>query len=237
MMNSPIFNIVQFPEWAGIITQEIENAKQLDTNWHHADNWRVDENGVRTADPSNTSKGVFDDVRLHFVNRNFNILYEESTVNLAVNGYEYNPLFSKSLELFEMAREFNKETGPFGRMIVWDCPPGSKISAHVDTLPYQTNVTRYIFTATKQNSPDISVSINNYNVPLQSGMMFAFHAEDIHEFINHSNEYWYFLGIDYWIPEKLQKSIDKYNITKDTVLEYDEGMGMKFPKCKYWTRH
>jgi hypothetical protein len=136
-----------------------------------------------------------------------------------------------------MAREFNKETGPFGRMIVWDCPPGSKISAHVDTLPYQVGVTRYIYTATKQSSPDISIKINNQDIPLQSGMMFAFHADDMHEFTNHSNDYWYFLGIDYWIPEKLQEGIDKYNITKDTILEYDEGLGMSFPKCKYWTRH
>jgi hypothetical protein len=68
-------------------------------------------------------------------------------------------------------------------------------------------------------------------------MMFAFHAEDMHEFTNHSNDYWYFLGIDYWIPEKLQEAVDKYNITKDTILEYDEGIGLKYPKCKYWTRH
>ena len=237
MMNSPIFNVYQFPEWAETIAKEIETAKQLDPEWHLATNWRVDDKGVRTADPSNTTKGVFDDVRLHFVNRNFNILYEESTIQLALNGYEFNPLFTKSLELFEIAREFNKETGPFGRMIVWDCPPRSKISAHVDTLPYQTNVTRYIFTASKQSSPDISININNYEIPVESGMMFAFHAEDMHEFTNHSNDYWYFLGIDYWIPKKLRLGMDKYNITKDTILQYDEGMGLTLPKCKYWTRH
>ena len=237
MMTSPIFNIYQFPEWASVITKEIEEAKQIDPNWHHSNNWRVDENGVRTADPSNTTKGVFDDVRMHFVNRNFNILYEESTIKLALNGYEYNPLFTKSLELFEMARKFNKEIGPFGRMIVWDCPPGSKIAAHVDNLPYQTNVTRYIFTASKQSSPDVTIKINNKDVKVNPGMMFAFHAEDLHEFINHSDDYWYFLGIDYWIPKKLQDGIEKYKITKDTVLEYDEGIGIKFPKSKYWTRH
>jgi hypothetical protein len=237
MMNSPIFNVCQFPEWAEVIAKEIETAKQLDPDWHYANNWRVDENGVRTTDPSNTTKGVFDDVKLHFVNRNFNILYEESTIQLALNGYEYNPLFTKSLELFEMAREFNKETGPFGRMIVWDCPPGSKISAHVDNLPYQTNVTRYIFTASNQSSPDISVVINNNEISLNPGMMFAFHAEDLHEFTNHSNDYWYFLGIDYWIPEKLQQGVDKYNITKDTIIDYDSTVGHTAPKAKFWTRH
>lgn len=237
MTISPIFNVVQFPDWADVIAQEIESAKQIDKSWHHASNWRVDETGARTTDPSNTTKGVFDDVRLHFVNRNFNILYEESTVHLAVAGYEFNPLFAKSRELFEMAREFNKETGPFGRMIVWDCPPKSKIAPHIDNLPYQTNVTRYIFTASKQSSPDISVLINNNDISLKPGMMFAFHAEDMHEFTNHSDDYWYFLGIDYWIPEKLQQCVDKYNITKDTLLEYDDGMGVNFPKCKYWTRH
>lgn len=236
-MTSPIFNVHQFPEWAPVITKEIEQAKHVDPNWHHAVNWRVDDSGARTTDPSNTTKGVFDDVKLHFVNRNFNIVYEESTIQLALSGYEYNPLFAKSLELFELAREFNKETGPFGRMIVWDCPPGSKISAHVDTLPYQTNVTRYIFTASKQSSPDITIKINNKEVELNSGMMFAFHAEDMHEFTNHSDDYWYFLGIDYWIPKKLQEGIEKYNINKDTILQYDEGMGLSLPKCKYWTRH
>ena len=237
MMNSPIFNVYQFPEWSSVISKEIEEAKQVDSNWHHAINWRVDDNGKRTTDPSNTTRGVFDDVRLHFINRNFNIVYEESTIHLALSGYEYNPLFVKSLELFELAREFNKETGPFGRMIVWDCPPGSKISAHVDTLPYQTNVTRYIFTASKQRSPDITIKINNKEVELNSGMMFAFHAEDMHDFTNHSDDYWYFLGIDYWIPKKLQEGIEKYNINKDTILQYDEGMGLSLPKCKYWTRH
>ena len=237
MMNSPIFNVYQFPGWSSVISKEIEEAKQVDSNWHHAINWRVDDNGKRTTDPSNTTRGVFDDVRLHFINRNFNIVYEESTIHLALSGYEYNPLFVKSLELFELAREFNKETGPFGRMIVWDCPPGSKISAHVDTLPYQTNVTRYIFTASKQRSPDITIKINNKEVELNSGMMFAFHAEDMHEFTNHSDDYWYFLGIDYWIPKKLQEGIEKYNINKDTILQYDEGMGLSLPKCKYWTRH
>jgi hypothetical protein len=236
-MNSPIFNVYQFPEWSSVISKEIEEAKQVDSNWHHAINWRVDHNGERTTDPSNTTRGVFDDVRLHFINRNFNIVYEESTIHLALSGYEYNPLFVKSLELFELAREFNKETGPFGRMIVWDCPPGSKISAHVDTLPYQTNVTRYIFTASKQRSPDITIKINNKEVELNSGMMFAFHAEDMHEFTNHSDDYSYFLGIDYWIPKKLQEGIEKYNITKDTILEYDAEMGVNFPRCKYWTRH
>jgi hypothetical protein len=74
-MNSPIFNVHQFPEWANTISKEIETAKQLDPEWHYASNWRVDEHGVRTTDPSYDTKGVFDDVRLHFVNRNYNIIY------------------------------------------------------------------------------------------------------------------------------------------------------------------
>lgn len=233
----PIFNIVQFPEWAEVVATEIEKAKELDPQWHWPNNWRVDEKGSRTADPNNTTKGVFDDVKLHFVNRNFNIIYLESTIQLALsNGYEWNSMFVKSRELFEMAREFNHETGPFGRMIVWDVPPGGKILAHVDDLPYQKGVTRYIFTASKQKSPDISIKIKNYDVPLESGTMFAFHAEDLHEFTNHSNEHWYFLGVDYWIPETLKELADKYNITKDSVIAY-EGEGLKAPKCKYWTRH
>lgn len=236
-MSCPIFNEFHFPEWADIIADEIQQAKKLDPVWHDPSGWRVDESGKYTRDPKyDNNKGVFDDVRLHFVNRNFNILYEESTIQLALAGYEYNPLFEKSRELFDMARTFNKETGPFGRMIVWDVPPYGKISKHVDSLPYQTHVTRYIFSATKQKTPDVSIQINDYFVDVKPGMMFAFHAEDAHEFINHSDDYWYFLGIDYWIPERLENAVKKYNISKDTVLEY-EPMSLKNTKCKYWTRH
>ena len=238
MTNSPIFNIVQFPEWADIVANEIHQATIADPVWHYAEGWKVDEKGSRTTDPNNNTKGVFDDVRLHFVNRNFNILYLESTIHMALTGdYEYNPMFIKSREIFELARQYNHETGPFGRMIVWSVPPGAKILAHVDDLPYQKGVNRYVFTASKQSSPDISINIQNYEVDLEPGMMFAFHAEDMHEFTNNSNEYWYFLGIDYWIPEELERLARENNITKESVIEYDEGMGLRFPKCKYWTRH
>ena len=46
MMNSPIFNVHQFPEWADTISNEIETAKKLDPDWHYANNWRVDKNGL-----------------------------------------------------------------------------------------------------------------------------------------------------------------------------------------------
>lgn len=237
MMSCPIFNVHHFPEWADEIANEIVNAKKVDPVWHDPSGWRVDEAGSYSRDKKyENNKGVFDDVKLHFVNRNFNIIYEESTVQLALSGYEYNPLFEKSKQLFEIAREFNHETGPFGRMIVWDVPPRGHILKHVDNLPYQTNVTRYIFTASRQSTPDIGIRINEYEVDAKPGMMFAFHAEDAHEFINYSDDYWYFLGIDYWIPEKLENAIKKYKITKDTILDY-EPMGLKNLKCKYWTRH
>ena len=58
---------------------------------------------------------------------------------------------------------------------------------------------------------------------------FAFHAEDIHEFTNTSDKPWYFLGIDYWIPEKLEEVAKKFNITKDSVIEYHNGDGLKHP--------
>jgi len=242
MTNYPIFNLHQFPQYADVIADEIHQARLKDPEWHYAFGWKVNEDGSysheKTTDPNNKSRGVFDDVRLHFVNRNFNILYLESTVHLALTqDYEWNPMFTKSRELFEYARQFNGETGPFGRMIVWSVPPGGKIDAHTDELPYQSCVTRYIYTATKQATPDISVRIQDYEVPLQPGTMFGFDAEDLHEFTNNTNDYWYFLGIDYWIPEKLAEISKELNITKDSVIEYQEGYGLRFPKSKYWSRH
>ena len=242
MTNCPIFNLLEFPEYAELIAKEIHQARLVDPDWHHAYGWKVKDDGSfsaeKTADPNDKSRGVFDDVRLHFVNRNFNILYLESTIHLALTqNYEWNPMFVKSRELFDYARKFNNETGPFGRMIVWSVPPNSKIDAHTDELPYQTGVTRYIFTASNQSSPNISIRIKDYEVSLKPGTMFGFNAEDLHEFINNSNDYWYFLGIDYWIPNKLKDLAEQYTITKDSVIQYDEGYGLKLPKSKYWTRH
>ena len=242
MTNCPIFNLLEFPNWSNIIADEIHNARIKDPEWHYPYGWKVNEDGSysheKTTDPSNNSRGVFDDVRLHFVNRNFNILYLESTIHLALTeNYEWNSMFTKSRELFDYARKYNNETGPYGRMIVWSVPPKGKIDAHIDELPYQKNVTRYIYTATRQSSPDITIKIKGYNVPLKPGTMFGFNAEDLHEFINNSEEYWYFLGIDYWIPNQLKIVAEKFNITRDSIIEYDEGYGLRFPKSKYWSRH
>ena len=123
-------------------------------------------------------------------------------------------------------RTITNETGSFGRMCIWKLQSRSFLRPHLDGWKYHHNITRYIFCISDHNDSDVLIKINNKEVPVKRGLMFNFFpAVEMHEFVNNTSRDFYFLGWDYWIPNKLNIASKVTGITKDSVIHYDDDYG------------
>jgi hypothetical protein len=215
-------HVSHHPNWAKIIYKEIVDDN---SDWFHP-----------TGSPGNKSvPGDFEFGRMRFLNRNLNYFYFENMLSHAVkNEFDFNLNYSKSLEFCESIRSINKEAGPFGRMCVWKLQGLHYLLPHKDNWEYHRHITRYIFCVSDHSNDDVLIKICGEEVTVTPGLLFSFHpAIELHEFVNKTNRDFYFLGFDYWIPEKLSEATQRTNVTKDTVISYDSGFGGRNRNTKF----
>ena len=202
--------ISHYAEDAKIFLSEIE----ADTSdWFHPKGRPVSGPGV----------GDFDYGRMRFVNRNINYFYFDSIISMALkNDYEYNSNYPKILEFCNSMRTELNELGPFGRMCIWNMIPRGYLLPHKDNWEYHNQIRRYILCISEHSGKEATIKINNKVIEVEQGLFFRFDpAKEMHEFINHTDKNWYFLGFDFWDIDKLQKSAIERNITKETIIEYN----------------
>jgi hypothetical protein len=212
-------------EWAKKLKQEIDSDSAHD--WFHPKG-RI--GGV-------PGPGDFDYGRMKFVNRNLNYFYTDSMISHAVkNDYQYNPSFPAALEFCNNLRVLLNEPGPFGRMCIWKLVPNGYLLPHYDRWGYHYCITRYIFCISDHAGAEATIRIKNTEIEVKQGLLFNFYpAIEMHEFINHTDRDWNFMGFDYWRPELLQMSLEKSGINDKTEISYTDGFGTK--QQKYMSNH
>jgi hypothetical protein len=217
---------IDYLNWSKILDNEINNDSN--SSWYHPKG-RVD---------GTVGVGHFDYGRMKFVNRNLNYFYFENMISLAVkNQYEYNKNYKQTLNFCNLLRPVLNESGPFGRMCIWKIPPKGYLLPHVDAWPYHSCIRRYIFCISDHKNDDATIVIHNKEISVSQGLLFQFHPfYQKHEFINHTNKNWYFLGFDYWNTIKLNQLALEKNINLNTEIYYAEGFGGYKSKCKYMSK-
>ena len=89
-------------------------------------------------------------------------------------------------------------------MCIWNIPPKAELLLHRDSFRYHNNIIRNIFIISKHNNDNSHIEIDGNSVLYDQGTLFQFNpATESHSFKNDSDDSWYFLGFDYWIPENL----------------------------------
>jgi hypothetical protein len=206
-----------------IILEEIN--KDYNTNWYHP-------KGRPTGLPGT---GDFDYGRMKFVNRNLNYFYFRNMVSHAVkNDYNYNPNYTNLLNFCNKQRTILNENGPFGRMCIWKLDAKGYLLPHIDNWEYHRYITRYIFCVSEHAGAEALIKIEGTTIDVRPGLCFSFYpCREKHEFVNHTDRPWYFIGFDYWNLDKLSEAIINENITKDTAIPYSEGYGAYNSQAKY----
>jgi mannose-6-phosphate isomerase-like protein (cupin superfamily) len=185
-------------EYADIVLTEINNNKHIE---HYI--------------PYAKDHKIFEQARMKFLNRNLNYFYFPNMVAQTVEGNEFNPAFKNTVDFCNLLRVFRNNTGPFGRMCVWELEPGKSILPHVDNFMYHRHIIRNIFCVTGNNGGNVQIKINSDSVNFRKGTYFQFFpATEYHSFINESNESFYFLGVDFWVPELLDKALQLIDVEK-----------------------
>jgi hypothetical protein len=183
-------------EWANTVLDEVIASSD---EW-----WR----------PINNTHQIFNQAYMKFVNRNLNYYSFENMLLALLEGYEFNPTLTKTLEFCEYVRTLTGDRGPLGRMCVWKIPPHSELLRHKDTFRYHYMIVRNIFILSKHNTNNSRIEIRDSSVDYDQGTLFQFNpATETHLFRNTSDKPWYFLGYDYWIPESLFKSLKTTDLT------------------------
>jgi len=218
-------HISYHPEWAKQLHQEIVDDN---SDWFHPKGTIFDENDV----------GDFDYGRMRFINRNLNYFYFDNMLSHAVkNEFDFNTKYPKFLEFCEIMRNLNNETGPYGRMCIWKLQARSYLIPHRDNWEYHRHITRYIFCISDHHGSDVLIKICDKEIPVTPGLVFNFFpATDLHEFVNNTDRDFYFLGWDYWQPDKLNSAIERTGITRDTIIPYDTGYGGHRRKTKFMSK-
>ncbi len=212
--------------WAEIVLHEILTDSL--NSWYHPKGPVGGGDGV----------GDFDYGRMKFVNRNLNYYFPENMISMALkNQYEYNFKYEKTLEFCNFLRPFLHEQGPFGRMCIWKLPPKGYLLPHVDNWPYHRQIRRYIFCVSAHDNTQATIKIDDVAIPVTQGLLFQFNpAYEKHEFVNHIDSEWYFLGFDYWDESKLQSFAQEKNIDINTNIQYQQGYGGFGSKCKFMSK-
>lgn len=174
-----------------------------------------------------TGPGDFDYGKMKFVNRNLNYFYLNNMIYHAIrNDYQYNPNYTAFLNFSESIRTITNESGPFGRMCIWNLQPKGYLLPHFDNWEYHRNITRYIFCISNHSGAEVFVKIGDEIIDIKQGLLFNFYpSKELHEFVNNTDRDFYFYGFDYWIPDNLHSLARARNITVDTIIPYQPGYG------------
>jgi hypothetical protein len=216
----------ELTEWASTVEDEIQ-ADEIKQDWF----W-----------PKSNEHQIFEQANMKFVNRNLNYFYFESMIAHVREGNQFNPAFIKTLEFCKYVKTLvpKYSNSPFGRMCVWNLPPGMRILPHRDNYKYHRFVMRNIFIVSDNDvCKDVEINIEEEAVDVKKGTLFQFSPSgELHEFHNKSDKNFYFLGFDFWerpLIEVLQTMIDYKSIVNDPGRL--NGFGGPETKFKYISSH
>lgn len=187
-----------------ITNSEVTWAKTLLTEVTSDDSWWR---------PVSKTHQIFEQCYMKFVNRNLNYFNFENMLLTMLEGYQFNKTLPKTLEFCEYVRKLTGDLGPFGRMCVWNIPPRAELLLHKDSFKYHYMIIRNIFILSEHNNDNSHIEIREKSVDYDQGTLFQFSpALESHSFKNNSDDPWYFLGFDYWVPERLFNSLKEANL-------------------------
>jgi hypothetical protein len=171
--------------------------------------------------PKSNEHQIFEQAWMKFVNRNLNYFAFPSIIAQVKEGNEFNPALPKTLELCRYARVLSPvhAKSPFGRMCVWNLPPGKQLLPHRDNYMYHRFITRNIFIVSDNTDNSMIIKIENQEAPAQKGSLWQFHPDvELHTFHNTGDKHFYFLGFDFWDERKLfalQSLVDHKKLAED----------------------
>lgn len=193
--------------WSDIIQTEIDNDEKTH-DWY----W-----------PKSGKHEIFEQSWMKFVNRNLNYFSFESIIAAVKEGYEFNPAFSRTLTFCRYVRGLSPvhEKSPFGRMCVWQLPPGKQLLPHKDNYMYHRFITRNIFIISDNTDNLTTIEIDKQPTPCQKGTLWQFHPDtELHSFCNNGDKPFYFLGFDFWDERRLaalESLIDYEKLANDPI--------------------
>lgn len=173
--------------------------------------------------PKSNKHEIFEQAWMKFVNRNLNYFAFESIIATVKEGPQFNPALPETLSFCRYVRSLVPvhARSPFGRMCVWNLPPGKQLLPHRDNYLYHRFITRNIFIVSDNTDNSMIIKIENKEAPAQKGSLWQFHPDvELHTFHNTGNKPFYFLGFDFWDERKLaalQYLIDHEKLANDPV--------------------
>jgi hypothetical protein len=191
--------------------------------------------------PKSKDHQIFDQAYMKFVNRNLNYFSFPSIIAQVREGNEFNPALPKTLDLCRYARVLSPvhAKSPFGRMCVWNLPPGAQLLPHRDNYSYHRFITRNIFIVSDSIDNSVIIKIENQEAPSTKGSLWQFHPDvELHTFHNTGDKPFYFLGFDFWDERKLaalQTLIDHKKLAEDPIRM--NTFGGDGSSAKYISKH
>lgn len=202
---------------------------------------QADENINEYFWPVSKKHQIFEQAYMKFINRNLNYFYFESMIAQVKEGNEFNAAFPKTLEFCRKVRKLAPrfDRSPFGRMCIWKLPPGKQLLPHRDAYNYHKFITRNIFIISDNVDNKLKINIENVSVNANKGTLFQFApSSELHEFINDSNQPFYFLGFDFWHTAQLDALFSLVDINAITADKQRlAGFGGDGTKFKYISKH
>lgn len=186
--------------------------------------------------PINDKHQIFEQSFLKFVNRNLNYYNISNMLLSLIEGYQYNKSLTKTLDFCNYSRNLTNDQGPFGRMCVWNIPPGAELLSHRDKFKYHYMIVRNIFIVSDHDNNNSHISIQNKTINYNQGTLFQFQpAIEEHAFKNNSDKPWYFLGFDFWNTEMLFHAIKSYDLSKmyNNSIRQQSDTVFGIGDCKY----
>lgn len=234
--------ITEGAKWLSEQAQLIHSEITADIGVH--DYWHPKINEERW--PADVPKHhVFEQAYMKFLNGNLNYYHFPNMVLHSQEQDGWNESFPLAINFCKNVRRITGNKGPLGRMCVWDLPPGRKLLPHVDDFEYHRHIVRNIFIVSPNLESKVRINISGKPAPTTQGSFFQFQPhKQMHEFINESDEHFYFLGFDYWIMDQLNAALSRINledVKKDPERLQRTGetfvYGSMNTKCKYQSNH
>lgn len=183
--------------------------------------------------PFNDKHQIFEQAKMIFVNKNLNYFHLDNMIAALCEGDEYNESLRITRNFCGYSRTLTGDTTPFGRMCVWHLPPGKELLPHFDLLEYHFNIIRNIFIVSDHSSDEDSINIDGQEVEFSQGTLFQFSpATEQHSFKNSSTRPFYFLGYDFWLPDKLSEHLSKFDNLESLFDDHNRHTQYGTPKSK-----
>jgi hypothetical protein len=191
--------------------------------------------------PVDDKHKIFEQAKMIFINRNLNYFHLDNMITAVCEGDEYNSELNVARKFCGYSRTLTGDTGPFGRMCVWNLQASKELLPHVDAFDYHFNIVRNIFIISGRSNDKVQININGQDIKFDQGTMFQFSpATERHAFKNTSDDPFYFLGYDFWIPAKLAEHMKRITSVESLINDHDRLTLYGRPKennFKYISKH